>query len=575
MGNEPVPPRSPASGATSTSTSTSGGDRARPESHLRAAARSLVRVLRNPDIRSLELSWTIGVGVDWAILVVALVVAYAAGGALLVGLVTLTRLLPATLVNIVVDTGAWRRPERGLVAVHLVRATGAATVAAAVLTGLPPLAFVAVAVASAAGALVRPITLTLLPAVAERPEDLVSANTAAALGESVGTFLGPLVAGLAVARSGAAPAAALAAAAGVVAAVVALGVTVSAAARVAPAARVRGMPLITGLRELVRRVPAGVVMASFGVQVVVRGALTTFLAVLAIDVLGMGDPGVGVLGAAIGAGGIVGAVLALAVGTGRRLAGLFGVALIAWGAPLIVIGMAPSPVVAILALAVVGVGNALLDVAGLTLLQRGTAMAARSGVFAVLETLASLGSALGAVVASALVAVLGIEAALVVIGVALPAAAVAGWPWVRRLDHEGVLPERHARLLRAIPLFAPLPLAALERLAEGMHEVRFAPGQALMTQGEDGDTYVMVESGRVLVTIDGRPDHEQGAGDGVGEIALLRSMPRTATVTAIEPVEGFEVGCDTFLGAVTGHEASSRAAGAVVRARLGPDEGAA
>ncbi len=551
--------------------SPSGSPVPRPGSHLRAAAGSLVRVLRNPDIRALELSWTIGVGVDWAILVVALVVAYDAGGALLVGLVTLTRLLPATLVNIAVDTGAWHRPERGLVVVHLVRAAGAAAVAGAVLAGVPLLAFVALAVASAAGALVRPITLTLLPAVAVRPEDLVSANTASALGESLGTFLGPLVAGIVVARSGAAPAAALAAAAGVIAAVVAVRVSVAAAARVAPAARVRGMPLLTGIRELVHRVPAGVVMLSFSVQVLVRGALTTFLAVLAIDVLGMGDPGVGVLGAAIGAGGIAGAVIALALGTGHRLAGLFAVALIAWGAPLIVIGVAPSPGVAILALGVVGIGNALLDVSGLTLLQRGTSMAARSGVFALLETIASLGSALGALIASGLIAVAGIEAALVATGIALPVVALLGWPWVRRLDHEGVLPERQARLLRAIPLFAPLPLAALERLAEGMHEVRYAPGDALMTQGEDGDTYVMVESGRVLVTIDGRPDHEQGPDDGVGEIALLRSMPRTATVTAIEPVTGFEVGCDTFLDAVTGHEGSSRAAHAVVRQRLGTD----
>ena len=156
-----------------------------------------------------------------------------------------------------VDTGAWRRPERGLVGVHLIRAAGAAAVAGAVLAGLPLLAFIAVAVASAAGALVRPITLTLLPAVAVRPEDLVSSNTAAALGESLGTFLGPLLTGIVVARSGAAPAAALAAAAGVIAAVVALRVTVAAAARVAPAARIRGIPIVTGLRELVLRVRPG------------------------------------------------------------------------------------------------------------------------------------------------------------------------------------------------------------------------------------------------------------------------------------------------------------------------------
>ena len=285
----------------------------------------------------------------------------------------------------------------------------------------------------------------------------------------------------------------------------------------------------------------------------------------------MGDAGVGALGAAIGAGGIAGAVLALALGTGRRLAGLFAVALIAWGAPLASSASRRAPPSRSLALAVVGIGNALLDVAGLTLLQRGTSMKARSGVFAVMETMASLGSALGALVASGLVAVIGIEAALVVTGIALPIVALVGWPWVRRLDHEGVLPERQARLLRSIPLFAPLPLSALERLAEGMHEVRYEPGDPLMTQGEEGNTYVMVESGRVLVTIDGLADHEQGPGDGVGEIALLRAMPRTATVTALEPVAGFEVDCDTFLDAVTGHEGSSRAARAVVRERLGTD----
>ena len=545
-----------------------------PSSPVRAAARSLASVLRNPDIRALELSWTVGVGVDWALLVVALVVAYDTGGALAVGLVSLTRMLPATAINILVDTSAMPRPERALVIVNLVRAAGAAVIAGAVLIDQPLLVFGALAVASAAGALVRPTTLALLPAVAVRPEDLVSANTAGALGESLGTFLGPLFAGIAVARSGPAPAAALAAAAGVIAAVIVLRVSVAAAARVAPGDRARGLPLLAGIRELVRRRPAGVVMASFAVQVTVRGALTTFIAILAIEVLGMGDAGVGLLGAAIGAGGIVGAVVAVGFGAGGRLAGMFAAALIAWGAPLILIGVAPSPIVALVALGVVGIGNALLDVSGLTLLQRGTSNAARGAVFAVLEVMASLAISIGALVASGLVTLVGIEAALVLTGILLPITAVAGRPWVRRLDHEGVVPERQARLLRGIPLFAPLPLAALERVASGMEEVRFETGERLMTQGEEGDTYLVLESGRVLVTIDGRPSHEQGPGDGVGEIALLRSVPRTATVIALEPVEAFSVDCDTFVDAVTGHEASHTAAGEIVRRRLGSADGA-
>ena len=196
-------------------------------------------------------------------------------------------------------------------------------------------------------------------------------------------------------------------------------------------------------------------------------------------------------------------------------------------------------------------------------------------MFALLEVMASIGISIGALLGSFLVTTIGVERALVTTGLALPVTAVLGWRWVRRLDDEGVLPDREARLLRGIPLFAPLPLAALERIADGMEEVHYVPGDAIMTQGEEGDTYVMLESGRVLVTIDGRASHEQGPGDGVGEIALLRSVPRTATVTALEPVDGFRVDCRTFVEAVTGHEDSRRAASDVVAARLGPTDATA
>ena len=155
-----------------------------PDAPLAIAARSLVGVLRNRDIRSLELAWTLGVAADWALLVVALLVAYDAGGAVLVGLVSLIRMLPATAVNLVVDTSRFRRPERALVGVNLLRAAGAVVVAAAIVADATVLVFAAVAVASAAGALVRPTMLTLLPPVAASPAELVSANTAGALGES-------------------------------------------------------------------------------------------------------------------------------------------------------------------------------------------------------------------------------------------------------------------------------------------------------------------------------------------------------------------------------------------------------
>ena len=559
-----------------------GGGSATP---LGIAARSLLGVLHNRDIRSLELGWTLGVAADWALLVVALLVAYDAGGAVLVGLVSLTRMIPATAVNLVVDTSRFARPERALVGVNLVRAAGAALVAAASVADATVLVFAAVALASAAGALVRPTTLTLLPAVATSPAELVSANTAGALGESLGTFGGPLVAGLVVARLGVAPAALVSAGLCLLAAGVAIAIRVPDASR--PPRRTRGprpaIPFVAGIRELLGRPPAGMVMVSFVGQTVVRGALTTFLAVLAIEVLGMGDAGVGVLGAAIGLGGIVGALGALGIGAERRLALVFAIALVGWGAPIAVIGFVPVTVVAIVALAVVGVANALIDVSGLTLLQRGTSNAGRSAVFAVLEVAASAGVSIGGILASVLIEVIGIERALVLTGLLLPVVAVVGWPLVRRLDTEGVVPERQSSLLRRIPLFAMLPLAALERVAGGMHEVRFAPGERLMTQGDAGETFVVIERGDVEVAMDGRPHHREGPGTGIGEIALLRSIPRTATVTALDDVDAWSIDCETFLEAVTGHEGSAAAAREVVESRLhagagdagGPGTGAA
>src|SRR4051794_38153778 len=98
---------------------------AAPPSRLTIALRSLGRVMRNRDIRALELSWTAGVAVDWSLLVVALVVAYQAGGAVGVGLVSLTRMLPATVVNVLVDATRARRPERVLVGVNLIRGAAA------------------------------------------------------------------------------------------------------------------------------------------------------------------------------------------------------------------------------------------------------------------------------------------------------------------------------------------------------------------------------------------------------------------------------------------------------------------
>jgi predicted MFS family arabinose efflux permease len=536
---------------------------------VRAAAGSLVAVLRNRAIRNLELGWTIGTAADWALLVVALLVAYDAGGPVLVGFVSLVRMIPATLVNVLVDPARFGRPERGLVAVNLVRSAGAAVTTLAIVVDAPLAVFAAVAVAAAANALVRPTTMALLPAVARTPEELVSANVTNSLGEAFGTFVGPLIAGLTVAASGPAPAAALAAAASLAAASLVTRVRVADAARPRHTDAPRTIPLVDGLRELARRTPAAVMMASFLAQVTVRGALTTYMAILAIEVLGLGESGVGLLGAAIGLGGLAGSVASLTLGSSRGLAAVAMLALAGWGLPLMVIGLVATPSVALAALAIVGVANAVLDVAGFTLLQRGIPNRSRAAVFSVLEVAVGLGISIGGLLGSLLVARLGVELALVATGAVLPVAAALTLPFARRLDTEAVVPRHHEALLRSVPLFCPLPLAGLELLAGGMREVRYEAGDTLMAEGEPGDRYLVIERGRVAVSSGGEHLRDQGAGDGIGEIALLRTLPRTATVVATEPVEAWAIDGPTFLAAVTGHDVSAAEAEALVAARIG------
>jgi hypothetical protein len=311
------------------------------------------------------------------------------------------------------------------------------------------------------------------------------------------------------------------------------------------------------------------VLGAFGAQSAVRGLLTTLIVVVAIELLALGEAGVGALSGALGVGGLAGAIAALALAGRRSLAPAFAVALAGWGLPIAVVGAVPVPTHAIAAMVVVGMSNAVLDVSGFTLLQRGIPEERRTSVFRLLEGVAGLSVAFGSVLAPVLVETFGIPGALGISGAILPIAAVATWPWIVRIDREAVIPERELRVLRSVPLFAPLPLVALERIAGAVAPVRIEAGGVLMREGEPGDRYYVIAAGRVDVTQDGRHLRTCGPGEGVGEIALLRQIPRTATVIAVEPTELLGVDPDVFVSAVTDDPHSAAAAKRVVGERLG------
>jgi MFS family permease len=545
---------------------------------IRPWARTTSEVLRtvagNRDIRRLVGAWTLGLAADAALLVVLLVVAYREGGVLAVGLLGLVRMAAATLVNVFASRPAGVPAERFLAAIGIVRTAAAVVVAIALVVDAPlAVLFGCVAIEAGANALIRPSQAAILPALARTPDELIASNVAVTLGEGVGTFAGPLVGGLLV--SSVSPAGAVVP----VAAALAAGALLVARVRTppVPASVVAGtailgsLPIVDGLRALRSRPAAAAVIGAFGAQVLVRGVLTTLIVVIAIDLLGLGDPGVGWLTGAVGAGGLLGSVAAIALTGRRRLGRAFAVALTGWGLPIAVLGAWPSASIVLAALAIVGTSNALLDVAGFTLLQRLVPNVRRGAVFSVLEVEVGIGFALGSVLAPVLVELLGVRGALGLAGAILPITAVVVWSRIAQADDQVVLPARELGLLRGVAMFAPLPLAALESLATALRPVRGASGDRLIGEGDPGDAFYIVAEGRVAISRHDAVIGTLGPGEGFGEIALLRDVPRTASATCEGPVLAYALDRETFLAALTGSSPATSAAESLVGARLAGD----
>ena len=537
-----------------------------------SAALAVREVLRNRAIRRIEIAWTAGTAADWAFLVVLLVVAYEEGGTLAVGILGAVRVVPA-IVAAPFATALVQRfnGNRVLTAINILRCGGAIVTAAVVAAGLPVEAtYVLAGIVAGAGSLVRPIQNALLPALARTPSELIAANVASSLGEGLGTFAGPLLAGILVASTGSVEASVLIAAvfAGAAAAVTGVRFEGEADARggasAAGGARVR----IADAPAVLRRYPtATLVMGDFVAQVFVRGVFIALTVAISIELLDLGEGGVGLLNSAVGLGGLVGALGALGLAGGARLGTVFVVALAVWGLPLVLIGAWPVAAIALVALFVTGVSNAILDVSGFTLVQRAVGNEDRVTVFAVMEALFGVGLLTGSLTAPALDALIGPRGALVVAGAILPLCALASWRVIGRGADPSSVAEKHLALLRRNTLFAPLPLTALDRLAEGMTPCSFDAGEIVMRKGEPGEHYVLIADGEIDVSDDGRLLATLGPGDGVGEIALLRSVPRTATATARTRVDGYTIDAPSFLGAVAG-PAAAAAAEAVVADRL-------
>jgi MFS family permease len=532
------------------------------------AVSALGAVMGNTNLRRVELAWGASIAAEWAHFVALGIFAYDAGGTAAVGIAGLVRMLPAALIApLASGLGDRFRRERFLLAIALVGSAALAGSGAAFIYGRNQVVIYLLAgVVGITSTLFRPALQAILPSLARTPEELIASNGATSTIESLGMLAGPLLAGVLVSLADPGlvflvSAAALLVAAGLLARVRPEGrIQLTAAGRGDDAREL----LLGGFRAVNHPKPR-LIVGLFFAQTFVRGCLNVLIVVFVFRVLDTGDGTVGYLLAAIGAGGLVGAFGAMTL-EGRRLAVPLGVALVFWGLPIALVAPRPYLPAAVLLLAVVGAANSVEDVAGFTLLQRIVPDELLTRALGVTWGIAMGGLALGSITAPAIVAALGPRVAFALVGSILPLLTLISWRWLVRIDREIAAPTAELALVGAVPLFAPLSVAAKEHLAAKLTRVDVAPGEVVVRAGESGDRFYVVADGELEIT--NGVQRKAAAGDFFGEIALLRDVPRTATVKAIAPSHLYALDRDDFLAAVTGHSAVHAAGEAVVEERL-------
>ncbi len=524
---------------------------------------------RNGDLRRLLLAWAASNLASRASAIAIAVFAYEAGGAGAVGIVAFARLVVAGALAPWLSVIADRRPRKlVMVGSDLVRCGLLGAMAALVAADSSDSAvYVLAVVLAVAEPLFRSAQAALTPALVSTPAELTAANVVASGVESVGLFLGPALGAILLAVTGVAGV--FVATAGLLVVAVALVARIGTPGAIPDDrhdGRVRS--LLAGWSAILSEPELRVVIALFSVQTLVAGMFNVLVVVLAIDVLDLGNPGVGLLDGVVGVGALLAVLVAAGLAGRQRLAGYFAIGLLLWGVPLALIGAASELTIVIVLLVLVGVGNTLVDVSGITLLQRAAPDDVLGRVFGAFEALAVLSMAIGSLLAPVLVATTGARGAFVVAGLVLPVVLVPLWRPLVAIDRGSRPAAEGIHLLQGVPFFAALPAPELERLAKALVDVRVDPGVAVIRQGEHGDRFYVVRAGSAAIEVDGQLIGTCEAGDWFGEIALVRDVPRTATVLARTTLDLLALERDVFVATLARHPASAEAAGSIVAARL-------
>jgi MFS family permease len=453
-----------------------------------------------------------------------------------------------------------------MLATDLSRVCTVSLTAVAAALGVPAMVYVLATLTTVVSTAFRPAEASLVPQLAATPEELTAANVSSSTFDSVGAFLGPSLGALVYAAGG--PAAGFA--------VIAVTYLWSAAfvARI-PATERPPAPehthedetgLAAGFRAVRGEPRLRLIIGLYSAQTLVAGAYGVLVVLVALQLLDLGNAGVGFLQAATGVGALIGALVALVLVGRRRTAGDFGVGLFCFGAGLLAVAALPRTWAAVVGLAVLGIGNSVVDISAITLLQRTTPSAVAGRVFGLLDAALVGAMGLGSIATPLLVHLFGIRASLVVAGAILPAFAIATRQMLIAVDKSAAVPDEQLEAISTVPFLDVLPIQQKEALALALTRVELPAGTTLFSEGQPGDQLYIVSAGAIEIDLPTGPKLER-APTFTGEIALLRDVPRTATVRIVEDATLWGLDGEHFLDAVVGHTRSRSAANAVVASR--------
>lgn len=536
---------------------------------IKEATAAFADVFRNPDLRRVNLALAGSSAGDWAYGVAVSIWAYQQGGVTAVGVFGVIRYVVMAIVAPFAATLADRFPRKQvMIWADVSRSVFVAIGAAAIATDVAPIIVYALAlVTSVIGSAFRPAQASILPQLARTPKELTGANVVASTIDSLSFFVGPALCALLLAVADIPVVYMLNATTFALSAIILLGLHVPAGDTTDTAdaggadepepgflsEAMAGFKTIIASRDL--RLIALLALA----QTVVAGASLVFEVAIVFDLLERSESSLGILDAILGIGGLIGGFLVMVLARRQRLATDFGIGVFLWSAPLFLIVIWPSFAVAALAMGIIGLANSMVDINVFTILQRLTAEEVMGRVFGAIEAAYIAGMAIGSLAMPLLIEAFGLRPGLAVIGGIVAAMALVSLPALARIDRTALAPVGRD-LLDGVPMLAALPTPVLERLARRLEPLGVASGAVVFSQGDAGDRYWLIKDGTVTVSIDGVETTQLGPGDGFGEIALLRDVPRTATITATSDLELLGLDRDDFIPAVTGHgEASERA----------------